>query len=882
MTENNIYQNPGHHGPDATGLIDDRGGQHDYTEQHPLVRASLLEILCHSIPASQFTIAAVALISVFVFYGHTPVQVLFSWLSVVAGISAVRIYLARRFLLNSVDPDYLDRFHFIFNGWTAAMGLTLAAGAIFLPPPDSTLLVGFSIMVLFAIGSAAVVGLAAVPNTFTIFILCCYGPPAFWLIAARPYEQQILAVLLIIYIGLAFVITSHQHQTFLRNILLRLQNEILVKRLREDAMAKLHIRNQLEESEQRLRDLFENASDLIFVIYVDGTFAFVNRKFLKILGYSESEVMNLKISDVVHPDELDAFWKCHELLLSRPELTIESLLVCKDGSLINVEGTLNCVIKFGRPYQIRGFYRDITQRKQAELALQAAQNKYQNIVDNALDIIFTTDMQGRITFVNKVSSEITGYSMEELTGMDYLRLVHPDYHEAIDKLFASQLRDKTPYSRYLFPILPRNGEVKWIQQFTQILFENGRPAGFQGVARDVTDRIKIEEELRRARDEAQAGKEAEEQFIACVSHEIRTPMNAVVGLIDLISKTRLDQSQQEYLWSLKHSSERLLKIVNDLLEIKRIQAGKIEFVNAPFSLANVLNQQISIFSSQANSKGIELRYKIDPSIPDALVGDEARLSQILQNLVNNSIKYTEQGHVHILVTGEVVDSGEVCLRCSVTDTGVGIPTDKLSGIFNTYQQVDTKRDSFKGSGLGLAIFKNLVELQGGSIDVESVPGNGSTFSFTLNFAIDQQREQTEAEADTGQLLHNLGPISLLLVDDDAMNIYVALKFLEEFDNINVTTADDGKKALSEFSQHDYDIIMTDINMPVMDGYELTRHIRENFTKPRSDTIIVALTAELTPQEKLRMAGIDYYLMKPFTRDALYKKLFESLTRHREN
>ena len=878
---NNNYQNSGNHESGTTVSIEKQGGKHDYTEEHPQVRASLLEILCQSIPASQFTIAAGALITVFVFYGYTPPQALFFWLSVVAGISAIRIYLARNFLLNSISPDRLDRFHFIFNGWTAAMGLTLAAGAIFLPPPDSTLLVGFSIMILFAIGSGAVVSLAAVPNTLIIFVLSCYGPPAFWLIAARPYEQQVLAVLLIIYIGLTFVITNHQYQTFLRNILLRLQNETLVKRLREDDMANLHIRNQLQESEQRLRDLFENASDLIFVIYVDGTFAFVNRKFLKTLDYSESEMMSLKLSDVVHPDQQAAFWKCQELLLSRPELAIESVLVCKDGRMINVEGTLNCVIKYGRPYQIRGFYRDITQRKQAELALQAAQSKYQNIVDNALDIIFTTDMRGRITFVNKVSSDITGYSMDELTGMIYLRLVRPDFHAPSVRFFANQLRNKTPDSRYLFPILTKDGEVKWIQQFTQILFEDDRPTGFQGVARDVTDRIKFEEELRRARDEAEAGKEAEEQFIACVSHEIRTPMNAVVGFIDLISNTRLDQSQQEYLWSLKHSSDRLLKIVNDLLEIKRIQAGKIEFIKTPFSLANVLKQQVSIFSNQANTKGIELRYHIDESIPDALVGDDARLSQILQNLISNSIKNTELGQVNVEVVKQNLEPGNVLLRFSVSDTGAGIPRDKLPGIFDTYQQVDTKRDSFKGSGLGLAIFKNLVELQGGSIDVESTPGTGSTFSFTLNFDLDQENSRTEAEMDTSELLRNLGPISLLLIDDDAMNIFVALKFLEEFDNINVTTADDGKKALSEFNKRDYDIIMTDINMPVMDGYELTRQIRENFSNPKSETIIVALTAELTPQERLRMAGIDYYLMKPFTREGLYKKMYESLTRHRD-
>ncbi len=867
---------------DTGALPEFADGKSGYSEQHPLVRASLLEILCQSMPASQFAIIVGAVICVFVLYGHSPASLLFTWFCAVSTFAAVRIYMARKYLRGGTrNLDQLDRFHMIFNGWTAAMGLALAAGAVFLPPPQSTPLVGITIMVLFAIGSAAEVGMAAVPTTLIIFILCSYAPPAFWLIANRPYEQQLLAVLLIIYIGLILVITSHRHQTFLRNILLRLQNETLVKRLREDAMAKLNIRNRLEESERRLRDLFENASDLIFVIYVDGTFAYGNRKFMQALGYSENEIMNLKLSNVVHPDQLQNFWKNLEPLLSVSELSFESVLVNRSGQHIHVEGTFNYVIKYGRPYQVRGFCRDITQRKQAEAELRAAQSKYQNIVDNAQDLIFTTDLEGKLTFVNKAAYAITGYSMAELVGMNFLRLVHPDHRRPAWKFYVDQLRQKTPDSRYLFPILTRNRETKWIHQFTQILFENGQPVGFQGVARDVTDRIKIEEELRRARDEAEAGKLAEENFIACVSHEIRTPMNAVVGFIDLISKTGLDQSQQEYLWSLKHSSDRLLKIVNDLLEIKRIQAGKIEFVKAPFSLNNVIKQQISIFSNQAGLRGIKLHYNIDPTVPDALVGDEARLSQILQNLISNSIKYTEQGQVRIGVRREQTDGDTVRLWFSVIDTGAGIPREKLSGIFDTYQQVDTRRDSFKGSGLGLAIFKNLVELQGGEVAVDSVLGEGSTFSFWLDFAPDRKSGLNEKETDMRELLHGLGQVSLLLIDDDVMNIYIARKFLEEFDNITVTTADDGKKALNEFSKRDYDIIMTDINMPVMDGYELTRNIRENFASPKRDTVIVALTAELTPHEKLRMAGIDYYLMKPFTREALYKKMYESLTRQRE-
>ena len=859
--------------PDLTKVV---SGQY-YTPEHPLVHVSLLELLYQRIYSHQLIIIFGALLNSIIFYNHTALQYLLSWTGIIITISFAQIYLARHFLQTGIKNTNLDRHYTIFNCFTAVTGLVLGV-CIFLPPGDETYLVSLCMIILFAVGGSAVFSLSVSLKSFITFILFCYTPPVIWLLMIpRPYEQQMLAILLIIYSGFLLGIAKNQHNTFLKNIFLKLNNESLVKHLRKDEVVEQNIRNQLEENEDRLRDLFDNASDLIFVIYVDGTFAYVNRKWKEALGYNEEEMKKLHYRDMVRPDQMEEAKKNLQVIFSGNALSIESVLVAKDGHQIDVIGTVSCILKNGRPYQIRCIYRDVTDQKKTSSMLQNAQQKYQNIVNNALDMIFTTDIYGNFTFANKISSEITGYEINELIGMNCLDLIKVEYRDIAGDFFAGQLKNNIPENSYLFPITTKKGDTKWLQQNTQMLFENQQPVGFQAVARDVTEQIKIEAELRRAKDDAEDSRKAEEKFIASVSHEIRTPMNAVVGLIDLMSKTELNTTQEEYLQSLRHSSGRLLKIVNDLLEFKRIQAGKIEFIKAHFSLKDVLNQQISIFSNQANLKKIDYSYKIDRDVPDSLIGDEARLSQILQNLISNAIKYTEDGHVKIIVTNDSSNQNTTRLKFSITDTGAGIPQDKLANIFDAYQQVDIRRDFSKGSGMGLAIFKSLVELQGGNIYVESTPGHGSTFTFWLDFTISQETGVNESETDTSTLLHEVRPFSILLVDDDAMNIYVAMKFLEEFNNINITTAEDGKKALNAFSQNDYDIIMTDINMPVMDGYEMTRHIRNDFESPKNEVPIIALTAELTPHEELRAAGMDDYLMKPFTREGLYKKIYEFVT-----
>jgi PAS domain S-box-containing protein len=862
----------------STPPDNDSGEQ--FTEHHPLVRVSLLETLCQSAAQGQIISMLGAVTCVMVYYGEVSNWLLFSWLLGLAIISWARIHQAGQFLKTSAKLNQIDRDMALFNVWVMASGLAWSFALIVLPPGSSLNMVGFSVMILLALIGSAVITLSALPSSFAMFAFSSCGPVIFWLIAARPHTQQMLAVLLLTYVGLMFALANRQYGFFLRNVLLRLRNEKLVKKLRDDMVQELHFSMKLEESERRLSDLFDNANDLIFIIYIDGTFAYVNRKWLETLGYTEAEMKKLNYTEVLHPNEVKASITNMSMLLAGTNLMLESVLVTKDGRQIYVDGTVNCLFNDGKPYQIRGIYRDITQRKHAEATLFEEQKKFQSIVNNAMDIIFTTDAHGRFTFVNSVGSQITGYRREELLGMNTLDLVHPAYRHKTLRLHLKQMLKGIATTSQQFPILTRSGEARWMQQNTQIVLDGGKPCGWQAVTRDITERVRMEEALVEAKEKAERSKSAEEQFIASVSHDIRTPMNAVVGFIDILSRTTLDQPQREYLRNLRHSSDLLLQIVNDLLDIKRIQAGKIEFVRVPFVLKAILDRQISIFSNQANLKGIHLACHIGETVPAMLLGDEARLSQILQNLISNAIKYTEVGGVEVWIAAENVNPDRVLLHFTVQDSGLGIQQDKLANIFDAYRQVDVRRDAMRGSGLGLAIFKNLVESQGGSVAVTSTVGVGTTFSFKLQYDVYQQSIQTTSQREIDRPLSEFESISLLLLDDEPMNVFVTLKFLDEFNNIHVTTADNGKKGLGEFSRNNYDIILTDINMPIMDGYELAKHIREDFDRPKSDVIIVALTAELAPHEKLRAAGIDDYLMKPFTRVDLHKKIHETLSRRK--
>jgi signal transduction histidine kinase/DNA-binding response OmpR family regulator len=387
------------------------------------------------------------------------------------------------------------------------------------------------------------------------------------------------------------------------------------------------------------------------------------------------------------------------------------------------------------------------------------------------------------------------------------------------------------------------------------------------VFRDINIRVKLETELRRAKKEADDNALVKEQFLANMSHEIRTPLNSIIGFGDLLAKTRMDEAQEGYLNAIRKSGSNLLNIINDILDFSRLEAGKVAIEKIPFSVHETVESVRTIFSGKAAEKGLLLTVNVHDDIPGLLFGDPMRLTQILTNLVGNALKFTHQGKVEVACSLVELKNENAALAFTVTDTGIGITPEKLPHIFERFNQgnPETTRQ-YGGTGLGLAIVQNLAELQNGKISVKSRPGEGSVFTLNISYPLSFETPAVPQQTNAISGISSSWQPRILLTEDNELNQKLATKYLESF-GFHVELAVNGKQAVEMAKQNKYDLVLMDIQMPVMDGYSATRLIRETVTAKMP---VIAMTARAIAGEKERCieSGMNDYILKPFREEEL--------------
>lgn len=394
-------------------------------------------------------------------------------------------------------------------------------------------------------------------------------------------------------------------------------------------------------------------------------------------------------------------------------------------------------------------------------------------------------------------------------------------------------------------------------------------------------------ELEAEKERAEHSERVKEQFLANMSHEIRTPMNAILGMTRLLLEKEPRQDQLKYLNSIKHASDNLLVIINDILDLSKIEAGKINLESIPFDLANEIKSVYDTMKVNADDKNLDLIIQIPDNIPNTIIGDPYRLSQILLNLTGNAIKFTEKGRVIISVEAQSLEQDNALLNFKVTDSGIGIAKDKLDYIFDMFtQETSSTTRKFGGTGLGLAICKKLIEIQGGTIKVESEAGKGSIFSFTLPFNVGKAIVAENSKSERKQeAVANLKDINILLVEDNEFNQMVAVDTLENaIEGAQITVAGNGRIALDLVAKNKYDIILMDIQMPEMDGHEATKAIRSNTDKTINSIPIIAMTASVIKAEvdKCFESGMNEFVGKPFSVDELLDKMSKIIVSNKTN
>ncbi|WP_370262053.1 PAS domain S-box protein [Limnobacter sp.] len=657
--------------------------------------------------------------------------------------------------------------------------------------------------------------------------------------------------------------------------------DITVQKQYEDA---------LREAEDRFRSSFEWAAIGMAMFDLQGKFIQVNKALQTILGYNEPELLAMTFESVTHPQDMQQHIHLVQELLKRKRhhYQLEKRYIHKDGHVVWVHLSVSAV----RNEKARVMYfiaqiQDISERKRNEATLIEREHFLRTLSECLPGLVsyWSTDL--RCHFANRNHEKWTALPAEKMRGIHMRKVLGETLFVSEHKHVIGVLKgEKQRFERR--KALPSGGYADMlVHLIPDVLY--GKVEGFFSISTNITDFKAQQRELERMNLEltertaqAEAANKAKGAFLANMSHEIRTPMNAIMGMLQLMEDTAMQPEQRDYLSKIGSAAEVLLNVLNDILDISRVEANKLELSIGRFLLDQVLNKATDLFAYRAEEKGVNLYCTKDPDCPVSLEGDRLRLAQVLNNLLSNALKFTEKGHIHLQV--KPAQNGQL-LQFSVKDTGIGMTTEQCERLFKPFSQVDDSSSRrFGGAGLGLSICKSLVELMGGNIWVESGLGQGSIFHFTVRcvspeYTIRQEDEQplklsapiedTQTVEQTPSTQTVLQGQRVLVVDDHKLNRTVASEMLKRW-GAQVELAENGRQAVQACTTKTFDLVLMDLQMPEMDGFEATAAILEELGEHAPP--IVAVTASATEQDRLQIleAGMCEHLVKPFKKESLLR------------
>ena len=630
----------------------------------------------------------------------------------------------------------------------------------------------------------------------------------------------------------------------------------------------------LRLSEERYRSIVEKSTDIIYKTNKTGFFSFINPVAERITGFKREELLTKHFSELIKEEYRSDALEFYKQQVKQRKTTsyYEFPIITKTGEEKWIGQSVQLSELGPKEYELTALAIDITERKSYERTIFLQKEKFQNIIANMNMGLVEADLDDHIQFVNPGFISISGYEKEELNGKKAYELLIPETHIGLIKEKMNQ-REHGISDMYEVPVKNKKGELKWwIISGAPNYDDKGNLIGSIGIHLDITEQKQLEFELELAKSKAEESSKAKEAFLANMSHEIRTPLNAIIGMIRELGKEKLSDKQATYVHNTSVASHHLLSVLNNILDISKIEAGELQLDPHHFNLLEILNDVRTIMIGKAEEKGLYLKINADKNKNSYFIGDSSRFRQVFLNLIGNAIKFTHHGGVTIHYEVENLYEGYEAVYLTITDTGVGIEESYLKNIFNKFSQEDSSTSrKYGGSGLGMAITYELIQLMNGTIQIQSKKNAGTEISIKFLLPVgDVSKMEKDNVLEEYNTLENA---RILLVEDNEFNRAVACNTLSYY-NCQVTEAKDGMEALEKLESNiPFDIILMDLQMPVMDGFEATRKIRNEL---HLNIPIIALTANAfkSELEQCLQLGMNDYVTKPFEEE----KLISSMSR----